>query len=48
VLYRETKDALLVAQVMGHASVDTVRGYILVDPFEAVAPIELISRLANE
>ena len=48
VLYRETKDALLVAQVMGHASVDTVRGYILVDPFDAAAPIELISRLANE
>jgi integrase len=48
VLYRETRDPLLVARVMGHASVDTTKGYLLVDPFDAAAPVELISRLANE
>jgi integrase/recombinase XerC len=47
-LWRETHDALLVARVMGHASVDTVRFYVLISPTEAVAPIEVISRLAGE
>lgn len=48
VLYRQTKDPLLVARVMGHASVDTTKGYILVDPFDAASPVEFASRLAGE
>lgn len=47
-LYRATRDPLMVAGVMGHASVDTTKGYILVSPIDAVAPIEAISRLADE
>lgn len=48
VLYRQTHDPLLVARVMGHASVDTTKGYVLVDPFDAASPVEIISRLADE
>ena len=44
-LYAETHDPLLVARVMGHASIDTTKGYVLINPFDAVAPVEVISRL---
>lgn len=44
-LWRATHDALLVARVMGHASVDTTKGYVLISPDEAVAPIQQISIL---
>lgn len=44
-LWRATHDALLVARVMGHASVDTTKGYVLISPDEAVAPIQQISVL---
>lgn len=44
-LYRATHDPLLVARVMGHASVDTTKGYVLISPDEAVAPIQRISVL---
>ncbi len=44
-LWRETHDALLVARVMGHSSVDTTKLYVLISPTEAVAPIEMISHL---
>lgn len=48
VLYRATKDPFLVARVMGHASTDTTKGYVLVDPYDAAGPVELISRLAGQ
>jgi site-specific recombinase XerD len=48
VLYRETKDPLLVARVMGHENIETVKGYILIDPLEAAVPVAAISRLASE
>jgi site-specific recombinase XerD len=44
-LWRETRDALLVARVMGHASVDTTKMYVLISPTDAVSPLEAISRL---
>lgn len=48
VLYRETRDVLLVARMMGHSSTDTTKGYVLVDPYDAAGPISAISRLAGE
>lgn len=48
ILYRKTRDPLAVAQVMGHASVDTTKGYVLVDPYDAASAIEAISHLATE
>jgi len=30
---------------MGQASIDTTTGYVLINPFDAVTPIEVISRL---
>jgi site-specific recombinase XerD len=44
-LWRATKDALLVARVMGHESVDTTRGYVLISPDDAVTAIDQISHL---
>ena len=44
-LWRATHDALLVARVMGHSSVDTTKGYVLISPDDAVASIEAISQL---
>ena len=44
-LWRATRDALLVARVMGHESVDTTKGYVLITPDEAVSPIQAISQL---
>jgi integrase len=44
-LYEETKDAFLVARIMGHSSVDTTMGYVDILPMTAVAPIEKISKL---
>jgi integrase/recombinase XerC len=48
ILYRATHDPFLVARVMGHASTDTTKGYVLVDPFDAAPHIEQISRLTGE
>lgn len=47
-LYRETRDIALVADVMGHTSTDTTRMYVLADPYDAAAPIAAISRLAGD
>lgn len=47
-LYRATRDIALVADIMGHASTDTTRMYVKVDPFDAANPVEMISRLAGE
>lgn len=47
-LYRETRDIALVADVMGHASTNTTRMYVLADPVDAANPIAAISKLAGE
>jgi integrase len=44
--YAATEDPILVAEVMGHASVDTTRGYVLVNVLRAAAPVEEISTLS--
>lgn len=47
-LYRETRDIALVADIMGHTSTDTTRMYVLANPVDAASPIAAISRLAGE
>lgn len=44
-LYEATGDPFLVAEVMGHASVDTTKMYVRVLSSRAAGPIETISRL---
>lgn len=44
-LYEATGDPFLVAEVMGHASVDTTKMYVKVLNSRAAGPIEAISRL---
>lgn len=44
-LYEATGDPFLVAEVMGHASVDTTKMYVKVLNSRAAGPIETISRL---
>ncbi len=46
-LYEATRDPFLVAQVMGHASTETTKGYVAISPHAASLPIEQISRLAQ-
>ena len=45
-LYEATGDPFLVAEVMGHASVDTTKMYVKVLSSRAAGPIEAISHLA--
>ena len=47
-LYRQTRDVALVAEIMGHSSTDTTRLYVKVDPFEAAGALAAISRLSGE
>jgi integrase len=45
-LYGETRDLLLVAELMGHASIETTRGYVqLVGSDRAAAAVQAISVL---
>lgn len=46
-LYAATRDPYLVAEVMGHTSVDTTRLYVQLNPQAAARSIEEISRLAD-
>jgi integrase len=46
-LYAATKDPYLVAEVMGHRSTETTKGYVAINPSAAAAPMELISRLTE-
>ncbi len=45
-LYADTGDLLIVAEVMGHASIETTRGYVQLVGDKASAAIERISHLA--
>jgi integrase/recombinase XerC len=45
-LYNRTRDPFLVAQVMGHASTDTTRGYVQLDQGNAALFLESIASLA--
>jgi integrase len=46
ILYRETRDIQLVADMMGHSTLDTTRMYVKANsPFDAAAAVEAISRL---
>lgn len=45
-LYEETLDLALVAEVMGHKSIDTTRMYVRIVAGRAAGPIEAISHLA--
>lgn len=48
-LYRKTKDIALVADLMGHSSTDTTRGYVKIErSFDAAEHVEAISRLVGE
>jgi integrase/recombinase XerC len=45
-LYGRTRDPFLVAQVMGHSSVDTTRGYVQLDSAGTAGFLEAITALA--
>jgi integrase len=45
-LYEATRDPFLVATFMGHASIDTTKGYVRISPHAAALPVEQVSRLA--
>jgi integrase/recombinase XerC len=46
-LYAETKDLMLVAETMGHSSMQTTRLYVKLNPSAAQDPVDVISQLAD-
>lgn len=49
ILYRQTRDIQLVADVMGHTSIDTTRMYVKANSaFDAASAVEAISRLMSD